>query len=186
MKLVVGLGNPGSKYEGTRHNVGFELLNRLDQRWGKLDRREGFSGLYSQTVRNGSKLFLLWPTTFMNLSGQSVLQLRDFYRIPTAEILLICDDLALPVGKIRVRARGSAGGQKGLLDVIKRLGTEEIPRLRIGIGSTPESWDTKDYVLSRFTEAEKPQIQDGLITAMNAVEVWLDQGIDVCMNQFNR
>lgn len=185
MKIVVGLGNPGDKYQGTRHNIGFEVLSRLEKKWCAADKRDAFQAQYTVAQRGGDKILLFRPMTFMNLSGQSVLAVRDFYKVAIQDILVVCDDLALALGKIRVRSRGSSGGQKGLADVIRRLGSEEIPRLRVGIGATPPGWETADFVLSRFGKDELPLVDEALEKAAKAVDCWVEQGINVCMNQFN-
>lgn len=185
MKLVAGLGNPGDKYRGTRHNIGFEVLHAAAAVWNAVDVREGFHGRYASANVSGEKILLLWPMTFMNVSGQSVLAAKDFYKIATADVMVVCDDLALAPGKIRIRSRGSSGGQKGLADILRRLGSEETPRLRVGIGSTPPGWDTADYVLSRFGKDEETLMQHAVKSAVKALEVWIDAGIAACMNQFN-
>jgi PTH1 family peptidyl-tRNA hydrolase len=133
----------------------------------------------------GEKALLLSPVTYMNNSGASVRRARDFYGIADGDLLVICDDLNLPLGKLRFRAKGSSGGQKGLEDVIRRLGTEQFSRLRIGIGPPPEGWDATDYVLSRFTKEEVPEMEKAVWRAADAVAVWAHEGIQHCMNQYN-
>src|SRR5688572_30356880 len=150
MKLIVGLGNPGDKYKETRHNVGFEVTSRLAARFGASPPRARFQGETVEANIAGQKVLLLTPLTYMNLSGASVLAARDFYKIELQDILIVCDDFNLPLGKLRLRARGSAGGQNGLADILRRLGTEDLPRLRIGIGSPPPGRDPAGYVLGRF------------------------------------
>ena len=134
MKLIVGLGNPGRKYEGTRHNVGYEVLRRLAERFGSGSPRTRFQGETVDAELAGDKVLLLCPRTYMNLSGSSVQPARDFYKLENSELLIVCDDFNLPISKIRLRVAGSAGGQKGLADIIRRLGSDEVPRLRVGIG----------------------------------------------------
>lgn len=185
MKLVVGLGNPGRKYEGTRHNVGFVVLNELARRHKAARPKTNFQGEISETELPGQKILLLWPHTFMNLSGASVLAARDFYKLDNSELLIVCDDFNLPLAKLRMRSEGSAGGQKGLDDIVLRLGTTAVPRLRIGVGPVPPSWDPADFVLSRFTKEELPQIEPALIRATDAVEDWIKLGIAECMNRYN-
>lgn len=133
----------------------------------------------------GDKALLMWPQTYMNVSGASVLAARDFYKLPEPAVLVVCDDLNLPLGKLRVRAGGSAGGQKGLGDIIRRLGTDQIPRLRVGIGSPPGDRDAVDFVLSRFDAGEQVEIAIAVARAADAVETWSEQGIAACMNRFN-
>src|SRR5262245_27422045 len=135
MKLVVGLGNPGRKYVGTRHNIGFAVLDELRRRGGSLRPRAAFEAEVVEFHLAGVKTLLAWPQTFMNLSGSSVLGLRDFYKLPNEDLLIVCDDLNLPLGKLRLRGSGSSGGQKGLDDILRRLSSDAVPRLRIGIGS---------------------------------------------------
>ncbi|HEU5116414.1 MAG TPA: aminoacyl-tRNA hydrolase [Isosphaeraceae bacterium] len=183
-KLVVGLGNPGSKYEQTRHNIGFELLDRMAQAPPGADFSRKFDGLLAETEIDFRRVLLLKPLTFMNLSGRSVRQATQFYKIEPADVLVICDDLSLPLGKLRLRPGGSDGGQKGLRDIIAHLGTPDVPRLRIGIGERGLT-DAADFVLSRFRPAEKAAIDESLISASQAVAVWVSQGIDAAMNRFN-
>ena len=185
MKLVVGLGNPGRKYAGTRHNVGFEVVAEVARRVGTQKPRARFNGEVVEATIAGEKLVLLCPATYMNRSGASVLAARDFYKLADDEILIVCDDINLPLARLRVRVKGSSGGQKGLADVIRRLGTEDLSRLRIGIGSPPEGWDAADYVLWRFTREEQAEIEPAILIAADAAVVWARDGIDTCMNQFN-
>ena len=184
LKLVVGLGNPGTKYQGTRHNVGFEVIDRLAQGGARSSFSRKFDGLLAETEIDYRRVLLLKPETFMNLSGRSVGQALRFYKLGPADLLVVCDDLSLPLGKLRIRTAGSDGGQKGLRDIIAHLGTEQFTRLRIGIGERGEV-DAADYVLSRFRTAERPIIDDALILATQAVAVWVTQGTDAAMNRFN-
>lgn len=185
MKLIAGLGNPGRKYEGTRHNIGYAVLGALSRRLGAVRPKERFQADVVEGELGGHRLLLLAPRTYMNLSGTSVLAARDFYKIPDDQLLVVCDDLNLPLGKLRFRARGTSGGQKGLADVIRRLGTEEFARLRIGIGSPPEGWDPADFVLAHFVPDEVPVIRDAVERAAGAVEEWIGSGIEHCMNRYN-
>jgi peptidyl-tRNA hydrolase, PTH1 family len=185
MKLIVGLGNPGRKYRGTRHNVGYLVLAALARRFGGAAPKQKFHGEVMETEFAGRKVLLLSPTTYMNLSGESVAEARNFYKIPAADLLVICDDLNLPLGKLRIRPRGSAGGQKGLEDIIRRLGDEEFPRLRLGIGSPPEYQDWAAFVLSKFTAEEQAEMDRAVARAADAVETWIRHGIDDCMTRFN-
>ncbi len=185
MKMVVGLGNPGRKYWETRHNVGFNLIDELSRRHSCGFPRARFQGETADVDIDGEKLLLLRPHTYMNRSGESVQQARDFFKLENSDVLVVCDDFSLPLGKLRVRTKGSAGGQKGLADIIQRLGTELFPRLRIGIGSPPPEWDPADFVLSKFAQDEVPFIKEATTRAADAVKVWLQSGIEVCMNQYN-
>jgi PTH1 family peptidyl-tRNA hydrolase len=185
MKLIVGLGNPGAPYRQTRHNVGFEVVGRLARRLQAQPPRVKFEGEISEATVAGEKVLLLTPLTYMNASGASVLAVRDFYKLAPEHILVICDDLALPLGKLRLRAKGSSGGQKGLDDILRRLSTDEVPRLRIGIGPLPPGRDAAQFVLARFTPEERPVIDAALDRAAEAALVWVQQGIVAAMNQFN-
>jgi peptidyl-tRNA hydrolase, PTH1 family len=185
MKLVVGLGNPGTQYAGTRHNVGFEVLRGLAAKYGKSTPRARFQGETVEAKIGEEKVLLLTPLTFMNLSGGSVLAARDFYKIENEDLLIICDDFALPLAKLRFRAKGSSGGQKGLEDVILRLGTDEFPRLRIGIGTPQAGRDVTGYVLGRFAKEEIPEIETALTRATEAAALWTKAGTQQCMNQYN-
>ena len=186
MAMVVGLGNPGVKYEKTRHNIGFDCLNGLLAKMGSPSLQAKFEGQFAKGRIGQRDVCMVWPLTFMNCSGRCVAQFARFYKIETQNILVICDDLSLPLGKLRIRKSGSSGGQKGLNDIIQSLGTLEVPRLRIGIDPTPEHWETSDYVLSKFSASERAIVDDGLSKAVNAVTCWLIDGIDVAMNGFNR
>ena len=186
MAMVVGLGNPGAKYERTRHNIGFDCLNGLLSRLGNAGLQAKFEGQFTKGRIGQRDVCLVWPLTFMNCSGRCVSQFARFYKIETQNILVICDDLALPLGKLRIRKSGSSGGQKGLSDIIQSLGTPDVPRLRIGIDPTPQHWETSDYVLSKFSTSERAIVDDGLSKAIDAVVSWLNDGIDVAMNGFNR
>jgi peptidyl-tRNA hydrolase, PTH1 family len=185
MKLVVGLGNPGRRYEGTRHNMGYAVVAQLARKFGTSRAKTKFQGEVVEADLQGQKALLLAPSTYMNLSGASVLAARDFYRIPNDDLLVICDDLNLPLGKLRVRAGGSSGGQKGLEDIIRRLGTEEFSRLRIGIGSPPEGWEWADFVLAKFSKQELEVMEQAVSRAAEAALLWASQGTEACMNQYN-
>lgn len=185
MKMIVGLGNPGKKYERTRHNVGFELVDRLAVQWGASPPRVRSKGEVAEAARGQEKILLVKPQTFMNLSGECVQPLRDFHKIDLRDILILCDDLSLDVGQIRLRASGSSGGQKGLAHILQRLGTHDIPRLRIGIGATPHGWDTVDYVLGKFSFEDRDQVDIALVRAQEAVECWISEGIEKAMSRFN-
>ncbi len=185
MKLVVGLGNPGRKYEGTRHNVGFLVIQELARKYGQSKPKQAFQGEVIEANLESEKALLLCPHTLMNLSGGSVLAARDFYKVPSDDLLVVSDDFNLPLGKLRIRASGSSGGQKGLEDIVRRLGTDEIPRLRIGIGSPPAGREAADFVLGKFTKAERGDIEEAIWRAADAVIVWAREGLAVSMNRFN-
>lgn len=185
MKLIVGLGNPGRKYEGTRHNVGYEVLAELGRRHGSGRAKTKFQAELLEASVAGEKVLLLSPVTYMNRSGSSVQPARDFYQLSNENLLVICDDINLPVAKLRFRGKGSSGGQRGLADILQRLGTDEVPRLRVGIGEPPAHWDAADYVLGRFSPQERSDIEVAVMQAADAVEDWVVHGIEKCMNQYN-
>ena len=185
MKLVVGLGNPGKKYSGTRHNIGFEVLGSLAQRYDVGRPKAKFNAEVAETMIKNQKTILLSPLTYMNLSGQSVRAAVDFYKLPLADILVICDDINLDAGRLRFKPNGSAGGQNGLKDIINRLSSQEFNRLRVGVGRPPPNWDVADFVLGKFLEEDRGTMELAVDRAANAVEVWVEQGIQPAMNQFN-
>jgi peptidyl-tRNA hydrolase, PTH1 family len=185
MKLIVGLGNPGSRYTGTRHNIGFEVIAELARRHAAGSPREKFQAELAEATIAGEKTLLMCPLTFMNLSGQAVQPARDFYKIENNDLLVVCDDFALPLGKLRIRAQGSAGGQKGLDDIIRRLGTDELPRLRIGIGPLPENWEAANFVLGKFSKEEAAEATEMVKRSADAVASWIRDGLAKAMNQYN-
>lgn len=190
-KIVVGLGNPGRRYARTRHNVGFRVVESLAQRWAMGQGRKAFGGLVHDGRVTGPgqseppRVLLLQPHTYMNCSGQSVKGLAAFYKVASSDLLVIMDDLALSPGRIRVRGDGTAGGHKGLADVQAMLGTNEIARLRVGIGPVPEIMDARDFVLTRFDEDEKETIDRAIALAVQAAEDWLFQPLADVMSRYN-
>lgn len=185
-RLIVGLGNPGPKYASTRHNIGFDVLEILSKRHLADTPRMKFEGQQTTIKVAGSPVHLFWPLTYMNESGRAVAAAVKFYKLaPTTDVLVICDDLSLPLGKLRMRARGSSGGQKGLGDILRALGTQDVARLRVGIEPAPANWDVADYVLSRFRKDEQASIEVAKVEAADAVELWCREGIDVAMNRVN-
>lgn len=184
MKLIVGLGNPGRQYERTRHNLGFLVADRLAARGAVVFATKG-SGLLGKGQLAGQPVLLLKPMTFMNRSGQAVLEVVQFYKLPLGQVLVVYDELDLPVGRVRMRARGSAGGHKGMQDIVNRLGCDEIARIRIGIDK-PSHGDTVSYVLSGFGSDEQPLVESALDRAADAAECWLAEGSDAAMNKYNR
>ncbi len=183
VKLIVGLGNPGTRYAATRHNLGFRVVDELAGRHVIDIGQEKFHGGFGSGSIGNQRVVLLKPTTFMNRSGQAVHAAGAFYRLELNELLVISDDMALPLGKLRLRPGGSAGGQKGLGDIINRLGSDAFARLRIGID--PPVGDPVDYVLTRFSPDEQPAIEQAVKRAADAVECWVANGIDAAMNQYN-
>ena len=184
-KLVVGLGNPGRKYQGTRHNIGFEVVAQIVRDYDAGAIKKKFKGETVDVRIRESQVCLLCPDTFMNASGRSVKPAVDFYKLEVGDVLVVCDDFALDLGRLRFRPKGSSGGQKGLGDIIRCVGTDEIPRLRIGIGKPPEGWDVADFVLSKFSSKEKTDIEVAVRQAADAVADWVENGVDYCMNKYN-
>jgi PTH1 family peptidyl-tRNA hydrolase len=185
MKLVVGLGNPGKKYDGTRHNVGFAVVDALAAGSDVGGFQDRFDAEVAEWREREDKVLLMKPQTFMNLSGKAVRAAVDFYRLEVPDVLIVCDDLNLPLGSLRFRARGSHGGHNGLRDIQAHLGTTEYARLRIGVDAPDERDDTVDHVLSRFRSTERPVIAEAIQVAVEGVVVWVRHGIDKCMNTYN-
>lgn len=185
MKIVVGLGNPGSKYEQTRHNVGFDVLRCIAQRYDVGRPKAKFNAEVAEIQIHNQKTVLISPLTFMNLSGQSVRAAIDFYKNELSDLLIICDDINLDVGRLRLKPSGSAGGQNGLKDIINRLGTNQFSRLRIGVGRVPPKWDASNFVLGKFEEEDRQLIDQAIKRSADAIEVWVQTGIQAAMNQFN-
>jgi peptidyl-tRNA hydrolase, PTH1 family len=184
VRLVVGLGNPGSRYADTRHNVGFMLVDRLAQRHGTTVSKKQCSGLIGFAELSGEKLCLAKPQTYMNLSGDTVGCLMRYYKVPISGLLVVYDDRDLPMGRLRLREGGSAGGHRGIESIIAVLGTQQFPRLRIGIGR-PSEVDAVDHVLGRFSPEERQTVATMLDRAADAVEVALRDGLVRAMNDFN-
>ncbi len=184
--LIVGLGNPGREYEKTRHNCGFRAMDNLAEKLGcKLDKAK-FQGLYCQASYNGKKLFLLKPQTFMNLSGRSVLQLSAYFSVPPQRIIVMFDDISLVPGKLRIRSDGSAGGHNGIKSIIAELGSQDFPRVKIGVGAKPHpDYDLADWVLSGFSAQEEKTLQPALERAAEAALAIVDQGTQAAANRFN-
>ena len=200
MKLIVGLGNPGKEYVGTRHNVGFEVVDALASRPGwvgapaDFDRqaRNKFAGLIldgTATPRGGTgaaeKLLLLKPMTYMNLSGRSVQEAMAFHKIGPDEIMVVLDEMALPCGKIRLRSGGSSGGHNGLKDIERALATNQYPRLRVGVDSPPDRVPGRDYVLGRFAQTQRDLVDPAIARSTDALLTWIEKGINAAMNVFN-
>ena len=186
MRLIVGLGNPGRRYRGTRHNMGREVVERLAARCRiRVDIQDGWATIGRGTI-DGQRVLLGWPEAYMNVSGQAVADLRRRHRIPAEHLLIVYDDLDLPPGTLRFREQGSAGGHNGLQSVIDALGTTGFPRLRVGIGRPGPEIDVVEWVLERFTAEEGPFVEESLVRAVRAVLVILETGIEEAMNRFNR
>ena len=184
--LVVGLGNPGREYEKTRHNCGFRAVDLLAEQLGtKIDKLK-FQGLYAQVNYEGKKLFLLKPQTYMNLSGRSVLQLSAYFNIPPQRIIVMFDDISLEPGRLRIRADGSAGGHNGIKSIIQELGSQEFPRIKIGVGAKPNpNYDLADWVLSVFSANEEKALAVSLDNAAKAALAVIDRGVSEAANRYN-
>ena len=184
--LIAGLGNPEPKYDGTRHNAGFEALDYLAAQWQCDIAKAKWQGLYGAAQVNGHKVVLLKPLTYMNLSGESVRALVDYYKIdPEEELIVIYDDISLEPGKIRIRKKGSAGGHNGIKNIIAQLGTQNFQRIKVGVGEKPKGWDLADYVLGHFSKEDRGLVDDALKRAAGAVELMVQGEVDQAMNQFN-
>ena len=185
MYIIAGLGNPTREYEKTRHNVGFEVIDVLADMLGTTVEEKKFKGCYGRGIIGGEKVLLLKPQTFMNLSGESIRAASDFYKVDPEHIIIIYDDISLDVGQLRIRKKGSAGGHNGIKNIIAHLGTQEFPRVKVGVGDKPKKMDLADYVLSRFSKEDRAAMEDAFKEAAKAVEVMITEGMDIAMNQFN-
>lgn len=184
MKLIAGLGNPGNEYDGTRHNVGFMVLDALADRFGAKLSRKKFNALVEEVHVDGTKLLLLKPQQYMNRSGHAIATAAGFYKLVPSDLLVVTDDMALDVGRLRLRSKGSAGGHNGLKDIIARLGSDNFPRLRIGVGDKGRL-NAADYVLSRFSTDERSAVDKAVETAVDVILCWLRDGIDMAMTRYN-
>jgi PTH1 family peptidyl-tRNA hydrolase len=186
MRVVVGLGNPGSRYQSTRHNIGFDVVFELVRRTlADGPKRKFDADVYDAGGVWGDRLVLVAPQTYMNLSGRSARGLIDFYKLSPQDLMVICDDINLPLGRLRIRKSGSAGGQKGLADIVRQAGTEEVPRMRLGVGAPPGPIDAADWVLGKFTADEAVDVGGLVKAAADAVETWVKSGLDAAMNRHN-
>lgn len=187
MYCIVGLGNPERKYENTRHNIGFEVIDALAEKYSIAVREKGYKALFGKGVIEGQRVILVKPQTYMNLSGESVREVTDYYKIDVQEqLIVISDDISLEVGGIRIRKKGSAGGHNGLKNIIKHLGTEQFNRIRMGVGEKPKEWDLVDYVLGHFSKEEREKMDAGIKDAVAAVGIMVTEGPDKAMNTFNK
>lgn len=185
MFIIVGLGNPSKTYSGTRHNVGFEVIDRLSREYNISVDMKKHKAVCGKGTIEGIKVILAKPQTFMNLSGESVRELMDYYKAEDHELIVIYDDISLDPGQLRIRMKGSAGGHNGIKNIIAHLGTQEFWRIKVGIGEKPKGWDLADYVLSRFQGEEKDAMEEAFDKAAEAVKVMITEGINEAMNKYN-
>ncbi|BBF44769.1 peptidyl-tRNA hydrolase [Lachnospiraceae bacterium KM106-2] len=186
MYIIVGLGNPTRQYEGTRHNVGFDCINRIADKYNIAMDFEKHKALCGKGFIDGQKVILAKPLTYMNLSGESVRQLVDFYKVLPEEVIVIYDDISLDVGQLRIRKKGSAGGHNGIKSIIQHLGTNEFPRIKVGVGNKPDGWDLADYVLGHFSKEDQVTMKEAEEHAAEACHDMIIDGIEVAMNHFNK
>jgi PTH1 family peptidyl-tRNA hydrolase len=185
MKIIVGLGNPTREYEGTRHNVGFSVIQRISDEYDIAVDTKKHKALIGKGIIEGEKVILAKPQTYMNLSGESVREILDYYKCDNSDLIVIYDDISLDVGRIRLRAKGSAGGHNGIKNIIAHLGTDVFDRIKVGVGEKPKQMDLVDYVLGRFSKEELSLIRDGADRACKAATEIITGGIEKAMNKFN-
>jgi PTH1 family peptidyl-tRNA hydrolase len=186
MYIIVGLGNPGREYQNTRHNIGFDVIDALADKNNIVVEEKKHKALIGKGVVAGQKAVLVKPQTYMNLSGESVADIINFYKIDeTSELIVVSDDIDLDMGRLRIRKKGSAGGHNGLKNIILHLGHDEFQRVRMGVGAKPNGWDLADYVLSRYTEEEREIMDKSARRAAEAIEVMIAEGADAAMNKYN-
>ena len=187
MYIIVGLGNPTRKYEGTKHNVGFDTIDYLVDEYNIPSSGLGHKAMYGKGLLAGQKVLLAKPMTYMNLSGESVRELVNYYKIdPEQELIVVYDDISLEPGQIRFRKKGSAGGHNGIKNIIANLGTDKFQRIKIGVGEKPKEWDLADYVLSPFSRQERAQVDEAIAHAAKALELMVAGETDAAMNEYNR
>ena len=187
MFIIAGLGNPDRQYEGTRHNVGFDVIDRIAEKYNIAVDTKKHRAYIGKGIIRGQKVILAKPQTYMNLSGESIRSLVDYYKIDEEnELLVIYDDISLDVGQLRIRAKGSAGGHNGIKNIIAHLGTQVFPRIKVGVGEKPKGYDLADYVLGHFSKAEKELMDEGYDSAARAAELIVSGEITEAMNEFNR
>lgn len=187
MYIIAGLGNPGRQYAHTRHNVGFDAIDVLAEKYNiKVENAKGRALTGSGRIE-GQSVLLVKPLTYMNLSGESVRALTDFYKIDeTSQLIVIYDDISLPPGQLRIREKGSAGGHNGIKSIISHLGGQEFLRIKVGVGEKPAGWDLADYVLSRFAEDDRKKVEEALERAADAAVCLMTDGVEAAMNEYNR
>ena len=185
MYIIAGLGNPTKTYEGTRHNIGFDMIDAIADKYNIDVTTKKHKALTGKGRIDGVPVILAKPQTYMNLSGESIRDIADFYKIPAENIIIIYDDISLEVGQLRIRKKGSAGGHNGIKNIIAHLGTQEFPRIKVGIGSKPEGWDLADYVLSKYSKAERECLRDAQQDVAVAAALMVHDDVDGAMNQYN-
>ena len=186
MRIIIGLGNPTEKYQATRHNIGWDAITRISDDYRIPLNQKKHKAICGAGYIEGEKVILAQPLTYMNLSGESVRELVDFYKVDTEDIIVIYDDVSLDVGQLRIRKKGSAGGHNGIKSIISHLGTDEFPRIKVGIGEKPKDWDLADYVLSRFKDDEETVIREALKDISDACRMIITDGMDSAMNKYNK
>lgn len=186
MYIIAGLGNPGLKYAGTRHNIGFCIIDELSDRLNIKMNVHKHRALLGKGIIGSEKVILVKPQTFMNLSGESIREVLDFYKLDNNSLIVAYDDISLDAGQLRLRAKGSAGGHNGIKNIIARTGSQEFIRVRVGVGGKPEKMDLADYVLSVFTRDEQVKIREAVNDAASAIEMILTDGMDKAMNMYNQ
>ena len=187
MYIIAGLGNPGKEYENTRHNIGFDVIDRLAEEENIAVMESKHKALIGKGYVAGQKVILAKPQTFMNLSGESIREIVDYYKVDdTAELIVISDDISLDVGQIRIRKKGSAGGHNGIKNIIAMTGTENFKRIKVGVGEKPAGWDLADHVLGRMSEEDRAAFEEAVKESVKATEMILEDEIDQAMNDFNR
>ena len=185
MYIIAGLGNPTKTYEGTRHNIGFDMIDAIADKYNIDVTTKKHKALTGKGRIDGVPVILAKPQTYMNLSGESIRDIADFYKIPAENIIIRYDDISLEVGQLRIRKKGSAGGHNGIKNIIAHLGTQEFPRIKVGIGSKPEGWDLADYVLSKYSKAERECLRDAQQDVAGAAALMVHDDVDGAMNQYN-
>ena len=187
MDIIAGLGNPGTQYMGTRHNAGFSVIDALADQYNISVDTQKHKGMIGKGMIEGEKVILVKPMTYMNLSGESVRELVNYYKVdPESELIVVYDDISLAPGQIRIRKKGSAGGHNGIKNIIANLGTDHFMRVKVGVGEKPKNWDLADYVLSPFTKDERPLVNLAIEHAAKAIEQMLNGDVDAAMNEYNR
>ena len=187
MFIIAGLGNPDRQYEGTRHNAGFDVIDRIAEKYNIAVDTKKHRACIGKGIIGGQKVILAKPQTYMNLSGESIRSLVDYYKIDEEnELLVVYDDISLDVGQLRIRAKGSAGGHNGIKNIIAHLGTQVFPRIKVGVGEKPKGYDLADYVLGHFSKAEKERMEEGYDNAVRAAEMIVTGQLNEAMNEFNR